>query len=687
VDRLTAGTGLWIAEEPMFQAWEQERAPILWIFGKPGSGKSFLAARTIEILKSKYPQHPEHPSLTSVSYVYIKDDNPDLQDLNQLLKTIAAQIARVNPRYQRFAARAIRDSDAVASASRTWDNLFLRFFTEDTPADVATSLAYVIVDGLDETPERERARLFQCLKKLVEQTTLKRRCRCQIAVFARPEVRGDPGFENIGFQRQEKIITVTPDRNQEDIKAYVRQRLEEIIVLKKLKTNTSKAGVKRYRTVAKQINESIQSRSRGMFLWAKLVFDQIHNLPSPEAVSEALERTPTGLDDMIHHVFQRLGLEERTGPAYLSELLKWVTCAYRPFSIAELYVILLVTTNQHCYVIEDDLRGKYSSLFELISPPDSNGVEGEEPVGSEEGGGEAATSGDFSFLDAPDTTDGGDESEPEEEDWKEIEPGGQASSNTSADDSEEEEGESGNFHEADNPRWPGTMVMFSHARIRDYLIAEGSPSTRRWQDSALGIDDLNSTKLRIALACMRILRSDLAERNETWTLKDYAREHFMEHLAGVDLSDISRDERIEAARSLYELFHEGELLMEASYTFTDDEEGSATRFMQTWFATNKYSNIVRGIFEKAVSAFGEDERAWVKEAVLSAKALFKPLAMACARAWLTKTGWDDEGYLDKSERKASILYAYHKLVSASSVETPVGPRRLWLSIAGRRRRK
>lgn len=176
MDKLTKGTGLWIADEAMFRAWEQEKAPVLWIFGKPGTGKSFLATRIIDILKNKYPQHVEHASLTSVSYFYIKED-PNLQDMNQILKTIAAQIVKVETRYQKFAARVIKDSDKIVTPSHTWENLFLNYFTEDMSADTSTSLAFIVIDGLDEAPEGERVRLLRCLKKLVEQTSLKRRCR------------------------------------------------------------------------------------------------------------------------------------------------------------------------------------------------------------------------------------------------------------------------------------------------------------------------------------------------------------------------------------------------------------------------------------------------------------------------------------------------------------------------------
>lgn len=649
LEKLTKGTGLWIADEAMFQAWEQEKAPVLWIFGKPGTGKTFLATRIIDVLKNKYPQHVEHASLTSVSYFYIKED-PNLQDMNQILKTIAAQIAKVETRYQKFAARVIKDSDKIVTASHTWENLFLDYFTEDMCADASASLAFIIIDGLDEAPEGERVRLLRCLKKLVEQTSLKRRCRIQFAIFARPEVRGDPGFEDVGFQIQEKSITVTPARNQEDIKKYIRQRLEQIAVLKKLKLATTKQGVKRYHTVTKQINQSIQTRSKGMFLWAKLVFDQIDKLPSPEAISGALESAPPGLDDMIHHVFKRLGFEEQAGPKYLNELLIWVTCAYRSLSLAELYVILIVKTGQHCYMLDDDLKGKYSTVFELVGPVEAV-FEDDESVKLEDRAIEEGSDA-FSFLDIADDEDG-QEAPESKEDNEESSVEGDTSTHS---DSEDLEADSKSLNKSDNPLYYSTTVGFSHARIRDYLVSEGTPSTRRFHDCKVGIENLNLAHFHIALTCLRILSSSTAKNYETWSLSHYAGKYFMFHLAEVDLKDISQKEINEMARHLYTLFNRGSLLLESSYGIPND-------FIHTWFGTKKYSVIVRECLSQGHDEFSAEEQTWVNSAMSSARELFRPMALSCVTTWLIKSGWDDEAYLDKSELEVWILYAYDALVS------------------------
>lgn len=234
VEALTKGTGVWIKDDPMFQAWEQEKAPILWVLGKPGVGKTMLATRTIEVLKARFPQHPDIPSLTSVSYLYFKDDNPELRDCTQMWKAVAAQILTANDRFKKHALSIVRLDDVFASSRRAWELLFLNFYTEEKSTQSPTSLAFIIVDGLDEAPEGERVKFMACLSELTKRITDKTRCRIQIAIFARPDVLGNAGVDKIGPYCPGKIV-ITPDRNAKDIGAFIKQNLGEVLVLKLLR--------------------------------------------------------------------------------------------------------------------------------------------------------------------------------------------------------------------------------------------------------------------------------------------------------------------------------------------------------------------------------------------------------------------------------------------------------------------
>ncbi|KAL9093549.1 MAG: hypothetical protein Q9165_003944 [Trypethelium subeluteriae] len=650
VEKLTKGTGLWIRDDVMFQAWEQESAPILWVFGKPGVGKTMLAARTVENLQNKYPQHSDIPSLTSVSYISFKEGNPQLQDCAQLLKVAALQTSKANDRFKKHVLATIeKKQDTFASARQIWRQLFLDFFTEDSSPRSLTSLAFIIVDGLDEGPEAERVKFLACLTELVGRTTANQKCRIQVAVFARPDVRADPGFEKIGYRRQERIIEVTPDRNTMDIDAFIKQRLSDVKVLKVLKKR--KVNTREYQSLAKQIYNSVKSRSQGMFLWAGLVFDQICNSPSLEAIQKALESAPQGLDEMLHHIFKRLEVEEALHQSYFRELLSSVFCAYRPLSVAELYVLLTMTADQHCYMVEDDLKTRYSSLFNVSGPAPEDSESGEEEAAREQVNNDVMDSDadDFDFLDDLDTHN---EEEGEE---------GESASEDHQDTGDDKNGEPA----ADEPSTPAeafnmpshwylTTVTFSHARIRDYLSTEGNASTRRWHDTSIVPDNMNIKHLLVALACIEILRSNTVEKYSVESLKDYARRDWTKHLLEVDFTKINKALACTMAKMLATFFRNGDNVLVSSFAVTNE-------FIKTWFCTNKYSSLVRKIITDCIDDLDETQQEWALTIKDSARALFRPLIAACARIWLTKTGWDDSAYLDKSQLEVWIMYAFSTL--------------------------
>lgn len=107
---IVPGSGMWIQDEPLFDAWMERDAPVLWIFGGPGAGKSYLATRIITDLRQRYPQDVEHPSAVSVAYFYCKEDDQHLHDLNTILKSLAFQVALVDPVGSRYKQLALRKS-------------------------------------------------------------------------------------------------------------------------------------------------------------------------------------------------------------------------------------------------------------------------------------------------------------------------------------------------------------------------------------------------------------------------------------------------------------------------------------------------------------------------------------------------------------------------------------------------
>lgn len=433
------------------------------------------------------------------------------------METAAWQITKANDRLKKHVIATTQENrDTFASARSTWKKLFLDFFLEDTSSQSPKNLAFLIVDGLDETLQEERVKFLSCLADLVDLRAQGHRCRMQVAIFARPDVRVDPGFDKLGAQIHERVIEVTPDKTNPDIKTFIQQRLVDISVLKTLK---KRKMTKDYQTLAKKIYHSVQSRSEGMFLWARLVLDQTRDLPSPEAIEGTLNEAPQGLDDMLYHVFKRLEIEDKCRHSYLNAVLLWVYSAHRPLSVAELFVLFLISDNQHCYTIEDHLRSRYATLFSVTDPVIDNEQEHGEPIKL---AADTAELENFDFLDDDELGDDGDkQSHLDDSDWgfeeaqlqaKDIMPTTKRNS----------------VDAFDIPsHWNDTTITFSHARIRDFLIIEGDPATRRWHDCPVVPRDFNTSRIDTILVMLKVLKTDIAEDYLVPSLRFYAKKNWM----------------------------------------------------------------------------------------------------------------------------------------------------------------
>jgi hypothetical protein len=55
---LVPGTCKWILDQPAFQKWSAETRSILWLFGKPGSGKTYISQVSDHISTQKGRYNP-----------------------------------------------------------------------------------------------------------------------------------------------------------------------------------------------------------------------------------------------------------------------------------------------------------------------------------------------------------------------------------------------------------------------------------------------------------------------------------------------------------------------------------------------------------------------------------------------------------------------------------------------------
>jgi hypothetical protein len=247
------GTGDWLHDERLFKAWLDHENPILWISGGPGAGKSYLSSNVIQLLTQLHPQRVQAASRVSVAYYFCKDYDPALRSFDKALRTLAFQICQNDPVYAKYVASIVSFPEDIKNTHSLWTKLFLEYYSGD---DVQ-NMVYLLIDGMDEAFEQERATFLELLKSLQQSKVDGKKTRIQILMVGRPELSYD--IEQ-ALDENLPTINVSPIKIAPDIENYV----------------TTKVGKERnLRRISKGLRDEIvtelTNRADGMFLWVDLM--------------------------------------------------------------------------------------------------------------------------------------------------------------------------------------------------------------------------------------------------------------------------------------------------------------------------------------------------------------------------------------------------------------------------------
>lgn len=340
-----------------------------------------------------------------------------------------------------------------------------------------------------------------------------------------------------------------------------------------------------------------------------LMLDQIRAVSRPSDIRTALEQAPHDLAQMIRHVFERLAGDPDVQKDDLNEMLIWTTFARTPLLLGQMDVILQLRGKfgEPMYDLEDRLRGQFSSFFTL---------EREDKMTTESL--QLAIQHDIRQEMISHEEPSSDQAD-EQSHWHQH-----------VEDHEEEDDVSRKYDSDFNT----TLLRFSHASIRDYLVQEGTPSTRVYpEDLGIGVD-YNKAEHHITATCISILcdieHEDMFLDNN---ILRYAADNFLKHLRKVDRSSLSVQEKKIIVRPLYTVFQDDSILERwmdqcsspySSFVLGCLKDGDLTRCVRDWFADE----------DDIFCDFTTQEK---KQALCASRSdfnLFERLARHCASQWL-----------------------------------------------------
>ncbi|KAH7309620.1 hypothetical protein B0I35DRAFT_84523 [Stachybotrys elegans] len=314
----------WICNKEPYRVWanpDTKSMRILWVNGKPATGKSVLAGYVVDTLQ-------EHGN--SCSYYFFKHGDKFKSKLATCIRSLALQMAGANPETLNMLGKLREEGISLDGLDERslWRVLFSKGILRSL-----TSQHYWVIDALDECSKS--AAFFDDIL-----TTLDENIPLRILITSRDTVDLNQRFLNLRPASMDSIRISSSDTFS-DLQLLIESKAESLAVVN---PEDRSAFV-----------QEILEKSRGSFLWTILVLNELLTCHSKKEVNKILAEVPRGMEELYKRTLDLMS-ESRRGKLLAHAILIWACCSVRPMSTEELNGAL-----------ELDIEDSFPRLEESIS--------------------------------------------------------------------------------------------------------------------------------------------------------------------------------------------------------------------------------------------------------------------------------------------------------------------------------
>ncbi|KAJ4295630.1 hypothetical protein N0V90_007643 [Kalmusia sp. IMI 367209] len=312
------GTTEWLFDNPTFAQWNNKNAEggvhwpkdmVLWVHGNPGSGKTILAASTVEKLQRE--------SDKNTCYFFFRANDPDYEKFENAYRSILAQTLKTHHHdlglldKLAFLLEEQSCGQSKISAQEALD--MIKLCASDG------YIQNILLDGLDECIDRGRLmHLSSGLPAALCESS------CKLILFGRPHLRALPLFSRCN------AIEIG-NSTSKDIDILIQKRLRCFLDEGLLPSNIN----------IDHLSQRLHTGAGSMILWAHLMLEllQSYALSASQRIEIIQSVTlPEGLDKMYDRIVETLLKKTSVEYQLAVWLLMWLSFSGRPLSATELQV-------------------------------------------------------------------------------------------------------------------------------------------------------------------------------------------------------------------------------------------------------------------------------------------------------------------------------------------------------------
>ncbi|KAK2795666.1 hypothetical protein FQN52_003515 [Onygenales sp. PD_12] len=342
-DNRTQGTCEWILKHPSYFEWYNTSSSVtLWLYGTAGTGKTFLVSKVIDEVQNTLRNDPNHEG---IAFFYCNRNDPERREPLAVLRSFVRQLS-TTANGQRSMQQRIRQyyNKSREGGSMPTVNDCKELLLELINTYPKTT---IILDALDECEEQKRSALVEVVNYFVASASRP----VKIFISSRPYIDIRDMFwnhTNIGIQAID---------NHDDISKFVNNEIVRHRRWNKMSTE-----------LQKDIVDTLQDRSQGMYQWAYLQIKQLLVLQQEKHIKARLGKLPADLKDTYTEIFDAMDEIERV---VANRAFQWVMCSRKPLSTEELLPAVCQDGSDTVHPIDDldeDLLLRYCHNLLIIDP-------------------------------------------------------------------------------------------------------------------------------------------------------------------------------------------------------------------------------------------------------------------------------------------------------------------------------